>query len=256
LRKRSLLIGAAVGVIGLVVTAVALAVTGTQQTYTISYTGKKPATSVGVSFSLTSKDPTNTQAFGQPNPARTVEIDFPPGAQIDSTAVPQCKATDLDFQNKGASACPSNTKVGSGTASANTGFGPPITEIPANITAYNGKNTLILYVVPQGGASNPFVIRSTITGAKSHPKLTTKVAPNCIPPGRPTDNPPCGGKEAPLDSFKLSEGKRQSGKGKKQKIYLKTPKTCPKSKNWVFSAKITYRDDPPKTLTAKSPCKA
>jgi hypothetical protein len=245
---RKLLIGAVVGVIGLVAATVALAVTGTQQKYTETFSTSKATKSAASTFNLTSNDPTAPN--GQPNPARTTTIIFPKGTIINYKAVKQCSASDLDFQNKGASACPGNTKIGSGTASANTGFPPPITEIGAQVTAFNGKKVLILYIVPNNGASNPFVIRAQLQGGKTTPRLFTKVPPNCIPPGSPNTTPPCGGKEAPLDSFKLTTNK----KGTTKSPYLKTP-PCPKSKKWTFTAKLTYRDDPPKTLTSTQKCK-
>ena len=251
---RKLWIGVLVGVIGLVAASMALA-TGTQQKYSETYSSSKAGQPTASSLTLSATDPTNSGAFNQPNPARSVEIDFPPGTIVDYKTVAQCTASDLDFQNKGASACPGKTKIGSGSASANTGFPPPITEIPATITAFNGKKQLILYIVPNGGASNPFVIRAALQGSKTKPKLVTKVAPNCIPPGKPTDTPPCGGKEAPLDSFKLTVLKKTSGKGKNRKSFITTPAKCPKSKKWVFTAKLTYRDDPPKTITSTQACK-
>lgn len=247
---RKLLIAAVVGVIGLVAATVALAASGTVQKYSETFSTSKGGKSAGSTFNLTASDPTNTQGNGQPNPARTTTIIFPKGTIINYKAVKQCSASDLDFQNKGASACPSNTKIGSGTASANTGFPPPITEIGATVTAFNAKKQLILYVVPNNGASNPFVIRALLQGGKTTPKLFTKVPPNCIPPGSPNSTPPCGGKEAPLDSFKLTTNKA----GKSKSPFLKTP-PCGKSKKWVFTAKLTYRDDPPKTLTSTQKCK-
>jgi hypothetical protein len=246
--RRVLAVAALMGTAALVYAAVALA-TGTQQFYTDTFGTKKPGKATTTHIDLHSTDPTNTSHNSAPDPARKVVIQFPKGANIDPKAAPTCSATALDFQNKGAGACPSKTIVARGSASANSTF-PSVGEIAATVTGFNGKNKkLMLYVQPSPGApAQPFVISAAVSGSsKSGIKLTTTPPPNCLPPGSP---PSCASGEAPLDKFILNTLNKRSGKH----VFLTTPKTCPKSKVWQFKATITFKTDGTKSYTANSPC--
>ena len=250
--RRVLAVAALIGTAALVYAAVALA-TGTQQSYTNSFGTKKPGKATTTHIDLHSTDTTNTTHNNAPDPARKVVIAFPKGANIDPKAVPTCSATSLQFQQKGAGACPSKTLVARGSASANSTFSS-VGEIAATVTGYNGKGKkLLLYVQPSPGApAQPFLISASVSGSKSSGfKLTTTPPPNCLPPGSP---PSCSSGEAPLDKFVLNTLNKSSGKGKNKHTFLTTPKTCPKSKVWQFKATITFKTDGTKSYTANTPC--
>jgi hypothetical protein len=248
--KKVLGVATLVGVAALVYAAVALA-TGTQQSYSDVFGTKKPGKATTTTFKLSSTDPTNTAGNHAPDPARKVVIAFPKGANIDYKAAATCNASGTDFQNKGTGACPSGSLIGSGAASANTTFAS-VGEIQTTVTAFNGKNKLLLYVQPQGGAAQPFLITANVTGSKkSGFKLTTTPPPNCLPPGQP---PSCSSGEAPLDSFSLTTKNKSKGSGKNKHTFLTTPTTCPKSKKWTFTATITFKTDGTKTYTSTTPC--
>jgi hypothetical protein len=247
---RKVLIGAVAGAIVLACAAVALA-TGTQQTFSYKFGAKKPNKATTTSLVLSSKDPTNTAHNNAPDPARKVVLGFPKGSNIDQKAAPQCSATATQL-TANPSACKSSTIIGTGTASANSTFAS-VGEINATVTAYNATSKhLLIYVQPAPGApAQPFTITATFSGSKrSGFKLTTTPPPNCIPPGTPAQGCPSG--EAPLDSFKLNTRNRKSGKH----VLFTTPSTCPKSKNWTFTATITFKTDGTKSYTTKSPCTA
>src|SRR5213075_1550054 len=91
----------------------------------------KPRTSKHgtLSINLSASDPTNTSHFNQPDPARQLDVSLPKGLLLDTKAASTCSASDLDFQNKGSSACPSKSKVATGSAVVNTGLAPPVTKI-------------------------------------------------------------------------------------------------------------------------------
>jgi hypothetical protein len=245
--RRVLAVAALMGTAALVYAAVALA-TGTQQSYTNTFSTKKPGKAATTTIKLSSTDPTNTSHNNAPDPARKVVVAFPKGMSIDPKAAPTCSATALDFQNKGSGACPAKTIVGSGAASANSTFSS-VGEIAATVTAYNKKGGLLLYVQPTPGApAQPFLIQANLSGsAKKGFKLTTTPPPNCLPPGSP---PSCSSGEAPLDKFILNTLAKKSGKH----VFLRTPTTCPKSKFWPFKATITFKTDGTKSYTAKGPC--
>jgi hypothetical protein len=168
-------------------------------------------------------------------------------------ATDQCNATDNDFQNKGDQACSSKTQVATGSAIVNTGLNPPVTRINATVKGYNGGSKLVLYVVPSG--AQPIVIRASVTGKpKSGQHIVAVVKPNCIPPGRPTDSPPCGGREAPIESFTLTTLKKSKGKGDKRRDLVTTPSSCPKG-GWEFGVKVSFRSVAPQDVRTKVPCR-
>src|SRR5947209_14014027 len=132
----------------LVTAAVAFSVPASQtQTYTENFKAKTSNTSTATSFSESSSDPNNTQNNGQPIPANEVDVTFPPGGVLDYTAVPVCTATDNQITQSGGTACPSKTKIGNGTATASLPF-QGSQPISVQLTAWNGKKQLIIYVKP------------------------------------------------------------------------------------------------------------
>jgi len=250
---RKLLIGGSVAAIALIAAAVAMGATVQQITASVSTgSGKPKAGKTGaLKIVLNARDTAN-QPSEQPDPARKIDFILPKGLSLDTKAANKCTATDLDFQNN-ANACPANTKVATGSAVVNTGLAPPVTRINASVTGYNGGNQLILYVQPQG--AQPVVIRASITGkAKSGQHLKTNITPNCLPPGKPTDSPPCGGKEAPIESFTLQTLKKHKGSGSKRHDLVTAPPSCPKA-GWKFGVTVTFRSIPPQTVSTQVACR-
>jgi hypothetical protein len=245
---RKSLIGAGVGVICLAFAAVALA-TGTQQFFTFKFATPKVGKATTLSVDLHSTDPTNTAHNKAPDPARRVVIGLPKGANLDQKAAPQCTAS-ANTLNSNPNACPSNTIVATGTASANSTFAA-FGEIQATVTGYNatGKK-LLLYVQPAPGApAQPFVIELAVTGSKNSGfKLSSNPPPLCLPPGTPANG--CSNGEAVLDKLILNTKSKKSGKH----VLVTTPATCPKSKKWTATAVITFKTDGPKSYSATTPC--
>lgn len=251
---RKVLIGVSVGAVALIVAAVAMGATVQTITSSVSTgSGKPKANKHGtLKITISAQDQAN-QPSQQPNPARQIDFGLPKGLTLDTKAANKCSASDTDFQNN-ANACPSNTKVATGSAVVNTGLNPPVTRINASVTGYNGGSQLILYVVPQG--AQPIVIRAKITGKPSSGQhLKTNITPNCIPPGKPTDSPPCQGREAPIESFTLQTLSKHKGSGSKRHDLVTTPKTCPKA-GWKFSVKVTFRNIPPQSPSTQVGCRS
>jgi hypothetical protein len=243
---RKLLIGAIAGAVMLAVAAVAYA--ATQTTYSQSYTVKKVNKSVGTHFNTTSTDPDNTSKNMQPKKTRKLVISFPAGTKIDQSVKPFCTVLHEDQNDP----CPKNTQVGSGSAEARLQFGGDAGVIPATVTAYNRKSDgtkgLFLYVVPQAPNQAPIVIKPVFKGLK----LTTVLAPLCVPPGQP---PSCGDLgEAVLTKFKLDTKAYKKGKGKKTRFFIKSPAKCPKI-GWHFAADFTYDDGTTQHKDSLQKCK-
>lgn len=245
---RKLLIGAITGAVMLAVAAIALATTTT--TYSQSYTTKKTSASAGTTFATSSTEDNNAAKNNQPKSTRQFNITFPKGTKIDTSTVKYC--TNLD--ESAAQPCPTNTKVGTGSADAllpNPGLPP----IPSTVTAYNRKNGsqkgLYLFVQPQIQGQAPVVLKPTFSGLT----LKTDVPPLCVAStnqnGQCVNNDGSPGNEVVLTRFTLTTKAFKKGK----KMYIKTPAACPKTKKWTFTANIKYADGSTVTKTAFSACK-
>jgi hypothetical protein len=216
----------------LAVAAVALATT--TQTFNQTYTSAKPNKSVGTSFKTTSTESDNEARNHQPKSTREFDIKFPAGSKVDTSAAPICKNLDESANDP----CPKNTKVGAGHAQVILPF-PGFATITAQVTAYNRKNGLFLYVVAPGQA--PVVLKPTFKGLT----LKTATPPNCVAStnqnGHCVNGDGSPGTEAVLSEFDLKTKASTKGKGKKKKTYLTTPPKCTKA-GWTFQASIRYED--------------
>ena len=246
---RKLSIGALVGAVMLAVAAIAFATT--TQTFDQKYikkngkNSKARGASVGTSFKTTSTEDGNAEKNHQPKATRQFNITFPAGSKIDYTAAPVCKKLDEAKNDP----CPKNTKIGSGHAQVVLPFqGFPT--VDATVTAYNRKKGLFLYVVPPP-PNAPVVLKPVYKGLT----LKTATPPNCIAStnqnGHCVNNDGSEGVEAVLSEFDLKTKPIKKGK----KIYLRSPKSCPKSKKWTFKAEITYDDGTKVKPKSTTPCK-
>jgi hypothetical protein len=241
---RKLLIGVLAGVLALAVAAVAIA--ETKQTFEQKYTAAKPNKSTGTSFKTTSSEDGNAEKNHQPKATRQFNITFPAGSKVDTSAAPQCKDIDESADDP----CPKNTTVGSGHAQVVLPY-PGFPTIIADVTAYNRKNGLFLYV--QAPGQSPVYLKPKFSGLT----LKTATPPNCIAStnqnGHCVNNDGSEGVEAVLTEFDLKTKAVTKGKGKKKKTFLKTPPKCTKA-GWTFKASITYDDGSKATPKSTQKC--
>src|SRR3954453_1748476 len=227
---RKLVIGALMGALMLVMTAVAIGASATSgttvQNYKQTLWAKKRATSAGTNFQTSSTDEQNPRNK-QPKRVTNFDLTFPAGTKIDSKAAPQCKADETDFANETNpdKACPKGSKIGSGTVTARL----PIqntNDLNGTVTAYNANKGLLLYVIIQSPLGNQvLLIKPKFRGLK----LLTQVPATCIPPNRPDQGcKDSSGQEqaAVLTSFKLTTKAVGSGRGAKRKNLITTPSSC------------------------------
>lgn len=255
---RKIMLGAIAGAVALTVSAVALAVPTSQTlTFKETFAVKKPGKSTATTFSTSSSNPGDPGHNNQPYASKEVDIKFPAGSSIDTTAVPVCTATDNQIIQSAGKACASKTKIATGSATADLEQ-PGSATINVNVVGFNGKKQLILYVQPSIGQQ--FVLRPKLKGnVKNGPTLVTTVPPQCLPAN--TTKPvsqcktPAGqpAQQAVLTSFSLKTIAKTSGKGSKAKNYLTTPKKCPAG-GWKFSAVFKYEDGTSRSISSKSPC--
>jgi hypothetical protein len=205
----------------------AVAIAATQTTYKQSFLSSKAGTSTGAHVAITSTDPANQAGNEQPAAVRELRITFPRGTSIDLTAVPACGQLDESAFDP----CPPRTKVGTGSAELRSKFvgSPPI---PADVTAYNRKNGLWLYVVPKVSSQDPFVLKPDLQGLT----LDTTIPKQCVLYDCQANG------EAVLTKFTLDTKAFKKGK----RTYIKSPATCPTS-GWTFKA--TFRYDAPTPAT-------
>jgi hypothetical protein len=255
---RGKLVGAAAVVALLVAAGLALAATrsGFTQTFT---TGKDVVAargkSTGTSFQTTSDDEDNTT--GNMQPARLVKLtdSLPDGTVLNQDAKPRCGAGDQDFKDRGAAACPKSTVVGRGDATLRPPFGA---DAQATVTAFDGRgNGLLVYVDPPSGAPDPFLVRARITGTPGKKQALVATFPILCQNGLFSGGQPVcgvGGKEWRLAGLRLKIDPFATGKGKKRKVLLRTPASCPKSRRWTFMGRLDYADGTSATIPSPVVC--
>jgi hypothetical protein len=234
-RKRYLL-GAAVSILALVFAAAAFATAQLTQTAQVKYTKNKGKVSSGIFANLETKDPGATPPGNIP-PVDKVVIKFK-GSKVDTKAAPQCKISQTPN-------CPSNTKIGSGTAEANLVGTNPTTGVTTvsplgtlHVTAYNAKGRIFLVIKETGTVLKPKISKkgTLVTDVKG-------------------DTPPLpGGNKVVLTKFTLkTKPKSRKIKGKRH-ILIRSPK-CGTSKKWKISAAFTYSDGTKKSFSLTQKCK-
>ena len=158
-------------------------------------------------------------------------IHLPDGLRFDTTAVPQCTASDAEIQVLGTNACPSDSELTVGSFSAITGFGPPIDPLKGEDHVFNGRNQFIEIITAPGTPISPVVDHLTISGSTltAHPPAA---------PGGPPDG------QGAVRSLDFRFPARTAG----PKSLVTTPPECPNSKLWTTTA--TFGS----TVTSTTPC--
>lgn len=238
------LTGALVGVVALAVCGAAFA--ATVGTFSGTYSVKTVKSSSGFKVAITSSED-GAPGSKPSNPVRNTVLKFASGTKIDPTVVPYCTASATEVQNTKGSACPSGSKIGTGTAEAITGFGAGIDPVKEDIVAFNRRGGLYLLLTPQGAIGQTAVLESKLNKLT----LTTPVPPFCLPGGSP---PACENGEAVLTKFNLTTVKKSKGSGARRRNYITTPLTC-SSRGWVTSFTVTYKDGTSETDKSKTTCR-
>jgi hypothetical protein len=251
---RKLFIGALLAVAALAIASIAWG--AVEQTYEQSFTSEKPGKPTGTVFDATASDP---EAPGQQAPpAREVVIRFPDNTKVDNLAAPRCKADESDFNEEGEDACPRKSKIGDGNATVRAPNGQ---DVKADVTAFNRKNGLYLYTVPEIG--QPVVLQPRLKKGVT-PKLITRIPALCLPPGTydaADDRCEVSGEESTsgeivLAQFHLETDVVKKGRGKSQKTLIRTPKRCPSNGEWEFVGIFRYKGGSSTTLSSTTPCEA
>ncbi len=203
----------------------ALAATNASK-FNLGFTTKKPDKSTGFSFDVGFA---NTGGDRVPAALKRFSISLPKGSKFDGAGAPRCKATDKDLNEKQSAACPANTFIGSGKATAVPPGGGDA--IKTTVKIANGKSGRYEFFFALGG-KDVTGFRATTKGAK----LTSQALDGTLPGG------------VIVTSLKGSIRKRTTkGKG-----LITTPASCPRSKKWKFAGTFKFADGTDKVTDSVS----
>jgi hypothetical protein len=174
---------------------------------------------------------------GKPAPLRSAVFHAPAGVRFDTTAAPQCMASDAEVQARGSDACPPETELTVGSFTALTGFGPPVDPFNGDDHVFNGPGQFIEIVTANGTFASPGFDRLTIDGSTltAHPPVS---------PGGPPDG------ETAIRSIDF-EIPVVTNAGK---ALITTPPACPGDGLWRASATFAFADGTSETVGSTTPC--
>jgi hypothetical protein len=215
-----------------ILAAVAIASPQFASTFAGTYTAQTPSTSSGLDALATWTDA--GESGGKPKEVSKIKVDFPPGAKLDTRALPTCKASAEDVAILAVRACPAKTKLGEvrgqGVYAGSTA--------PFNTfaTLFNAKRQIIV-VVTLDNAKGRLLTNFRDDVERSAITINLKV-----------------GKGISLVRFQAHVPPHVRKRGKKRRVYLTTPSSCPPSGAWTTNVTFSYRDGSSDQHSAPSPC--
>lgn len=215
--------------------AAAQPVEGPHETVDWTFSTTQPGAPTGFAFSGTyhaAGDPN-----GEPPYMRKMVFTPPPGFRYDSSALPQCTASDLELAVRGPDACPAGSRLGGGTTAGiiyepfRHDFVFDHFEHPLDVV--NGVNEQILLVHSEG---------YTVVRGKVAPDGTQEfVVPSCFPV------PPTGCADDYVLQLK-STSSLAPGR------YATTPPVCPAAGYWSSTIRFWWSDGSSDSVATKQPC--
>lgn len=234
------LIAACVAALALVVAAVAMAASTHSQTYDAtvspskSGTAKKPKPiTLGVHLQA------HTTDGSVPPASKHVVTYFGRGIVLNGAPFKSCTLDTLNDPNKGPSACPSDSKVGGGTATAHLGNDPGGPNESITVTIFNGpKGKSVLFHLK---GTTPVAVNAAFAGKIIKIRSGTFGYKLDVTIPKSLYNP-VGATYTPLTDFnvKIKAIKRVAGK----QVSLVSTISCPKSKKWPFKGVWDYANAP------------
>ena len=167
---------------------------------------------------------------GRPKQIKTIRIGFAKGSKIDTKALTECKATDLQVRALGRNACPRSSRLGFAHSTVTGNTIPPSN---TNVTFFNAPKQIIVLVELNGSKLANY--RDDIEGSV----VTVHLAL------------PSGLSLLRLDAF-IKQHTR--GHGKRRRVYFRNPKTCPPSGTWTSTVTFTYLDGSSDQHADTAPC--
>jgi hypothetical protein len=197
------------------------------------FTTPVPGAPTGSDTQILYKNPDDPEA--KPIPVRQEVFTFPEGTEFDNSVVPDCTATEEELELRDEAACPPESRVGGGVGTSVTGF-PGAGDTPIEVDVFDdGSGWLIL------GGSKEFGIRFA-TRARREGRVITVDVPRT--PGGPPDG------ESALRKVHNVFDARSIG----ERAYMRTPRVCPASGTWTFTAHLTFSDGAVEDEVHRMPC--
>jgi len=219
---------AAVGV----TSGAAIASSQFSSTVALTFSSATPGSPSGLDVTATWTDPGG--ANGVPKAVTKMEFVGHPGTKFDTSALPQCRASDEDIANLSVRACPRSSKIGTVKGQGLIVTGNPFNTIA---TLFNARRKIIVIVRLVDDRRLITYFRDDVKGGS--------VAVNLKIPG--------GVALTKFEAHVPRHFRRYKGK---RRAYLRTPATCPPSGVWTTKTIFTYRDGSTQQSAVTTPCKA
>jgi hypothetical protein len=232
-RHTRLLAACALAAATIAIGAASAAAAGPRQFGSLMFSTTAPGTSTGTDLRVDFVNPDDPAL--KPYSVDRMVIHRPPGTAIDTTAPPQCHATDAEIYAFGPAACPDDTRIGSGLAESDQGGG---TTSKTTLTHFNNQDEVVGI-----GVNNDVAAIKTIDRTRFEGDTSTSTFP--IFPGAPPPEP-----YTPVKSLDIHfPPYTRDGR-----IYNRTPLTCPALGYWTFTIDFVYRDGVTESIESHSPC--
>lgn len=167
----------------------------------------------------------------KPYAIRQLSLRLPAGTRFNAGTHPSCDATDEEIRLLGDSACPPESRIGSGRLTVMSGFGPPFDPYATNLSLFSTRDGMI--EVLKDARFDVVVAIERLKLSDGALTLTPAVVP-----GGPPD-----WKMAARDiDWDMAAG------------WLATPPDCPASGRWTSTGTFTFDDGATATETATTPC--
>jgi hypothetical protein len=223
----ALIVAAALG------TTTASAESGRLADFTVAFSTHAPSAPTGMAVHVQFHRADDPGA--KPSPLRSAVIALPSGLRFDTTAVPQCTASDDEIRALGSDACPKDTELTVGQLTGTTGFGPPADPLAGDDHVFNGQDQLIEIITSPGGSASPAFDRLTVSGSTltAHPPML---------PGGPPDG------ETAVRSIDFAIPVRSAA----GKSLITTAPDCTGS--WTTTGRFGFADGSSDTVGSGAPC--
>lgn len=199
-------------------------------------TTRQPAASTGLGLSIHYRDEHDPNA--KPKTFSKLVIQLPAGLRIDQGLVPACTASDAELMAQGASACDSQSRVGSGVVTLMTGLPGGASVLTADVTIMQGQGEWLDLFRARGSDQTLAVDHVKIAGD------TLIDRPQAVPGGAPD------GRSAVRDVNLHVNGRTAYGR----RAYLTTPPSCPAARVWRASFTVSYDDGVTDVARSRTPC--
>src|SRR5215210_2851812 len=113
-----------------------------RQTYSERFTTDLPSSATGRMYTIDFFNPDDPEA--KPHSFSHLHVELADGTRFDTTALPQCNASDAELMAAGESACPEGSRVAKDETVIDTGIPGPGRLVTTDIVFFNNQDELVL----------------------------------------------------------------------------------------------------------------